>query len=153
MLKNQSRFEWLSDYLDLEQSIQVMEWRIAKSEREERRWTEGDLRHIHLVKKSKGSHVMDNVPKEREQVAEWKAEQAEIIRLIETFRDPMQEMLKLKYIDHMTLEQAAETMGYSYETLRSMHAEAHRALDFLDDFIEQQREFENRQDYIKPEDR
>lgn len=152
MIKTRKHYEWLNDYLELDEEIKLTEWRIRKAEREEARWTDGDLSHLHLAKKSKGSHVMDSVPAMRRRVAECKAQQAEALELIDTFKDYTQKMLKMKYIDGMTLEEIAEKLGYSAETIRQKHAEARRMLDFLDDYDNRRHKFRNRLDWIEPEE-
>lgn len=64
-----------------------------------------------------------------------------------------QQILKLKYIQGMTLEEIAEELGCSAELVRKKHAELHRRLDFLDDFDKVQLRIEQRKDAMTMEDR
>jgi uncharacterized protein YjcR len=53
----------------------------------------------------------------------------------------------MKYVQGMSLEDIADKLGYSYETIRAKHAELHRRLNWIDELEEQRRQLENRLDY------
>ena len=141
-----SRFEWLQDYMKLDDEIRYLEWKIRKAKAEEDRWENGDLSRVHLEAGSKGAHVLDHIDEYQKALMECKAEQYDLLKLIDTFTGYENQILKLKYVDGMTLEEIAERLGYSYETVRAKHAELHRRLDFIDTWEDERRRFEDRYD-------
>lgn len=143
---SKSRFEWLHDYLELNDEIRYLEWKIRKAKAEEDRWSSGDLAHLHLQQGSKGAHVMDNVPKYEADLRECKNEQQALLELIDKFSGYENQLLKLKYVDGLTLEKVAEKLGYSYSAIRKTHAELHRRLDFIDKWEKDKEAFSNRHD-------
>lgn len=54
----------------------------------------------------------------------------EIIELISKFQGLEQQILKMKYIDNLTLESIATETGYSYSYIKSKHAELMRIIRF-----------------------
>lgn len=145
--RNKSRFAWLQDYLELDDEIRYLEWKIRKAEAEEARWAGGDLAKLHLEKGSKGAHVTDQLDRLHPQLTECKAEQYDLLKLIDSFSGYENQILKMKYVQGMTLEAIADKLGYSYETVRAKHAELHRRLDWIDDWEQRKVELENRMDY------
>ncbi|WHQ77630.1 sigma-70 family RNA polymerase sigma factor (plasmid) [Latilactobacillus curvatus] len=141
------RFEWLKDYLDLDDEIRYLSWKIRKAKNEEARWTSGDLKNIKLEAGSKGAHVMDKVPEYENALRDCKAEQYDLLQLVNTFKGYENTILKLKYVDGMNMYDIADQVGYSYETVRTKHAELHRRLDFIDDWEDRKNELESRMDY------
>lgn len=144
MAERKKRFEWLKDYLDLDDEIRFLSWKIRKAQNEERRWTTGDLKNVRLERDSKGSHVMDNVPEYEAALTECKAEQYDLLQLINTFSGYENQLLRLKYVEGLSLEEVAERLGYSYETIRAKHSELHRRLDFIDDWEEQRDQLDSK---------
>lgn len=145
--KTVSRFDWLKDYLSIDEDIRYLKWKINKMKAEEERWSVGDLSHVHLEAKSTGSHTMDNYEKYQSQVKELIHEQNELLALIDTFKGYSNDILRLKYIEGKTLEEIAEILGYSESAIQRKHAELHRCLDWLDHWEETKYKFENRFDY------
>lgn len=141
-----SRFEWLQDYLNIDEDIRYLKWKIRKMEAEERRWESGDLSKIHLEKNSSGAHVMDHHEEYTTRLKTLEEEQTQLLNLIDSFKGYENDILKLRYIDGMCLEDIAEELGYSYETIRAKHAELHRRLDYLDEWERNRIRFENRYD-------
>lgn len=144
--EKKSRFEWLKDYLELNDEIRYLEWKIRKAKAEELRWLEGDLQNVHIVQASHGAHVMDHVDDYQSELTQCKAEQYDLLKLIDTFSGYENKILKLKYVDGLSLEEVAERLGYSYDTIRKKHAELHRRLDFIDHYESKWRVEDNRYD-------
>ena len=57
-------------------------------------------------------------------------ERKEIIQMVEKFQGLDQQILKMKYIDGLTLESIADETGYSYQYIRSRHADIMRMIRF-----------------------
>ncbi|OJG68636.1 hypothetical protein RV09_GL000035 [Enterococcus moraviensis] len=80
---------------------------------------------LHKQKQLKG------VIKELDQrVEKLEKERKEIIQLIDKFNGLNQRILKLKYVEGLTLESIAEETGYSYSYIKSKHAELMRIINF-----------------------
>ncbi|WP_422851633.1 sigma factor-like helix-turn-helix DNA-binding protein [Enterococcus ureasiticus] len=83
------------------------------------------LTALHKQKQLKG------VIKELDQrVEKLKEEREEIIQLIDKFNGLNQRILKLKYVEGLTLESIADELGYSYSYIKSKHAEIMRMIHF-----------------------
>jgi len=140
------RFEWLRDYLDYEDEIRYLQWKIRKAKREEWRWASGDLAKLRLEGESHGSHVMDEVPEYQSALDKCEQQRSELLELVGSFQGYENDILRLKYIEGMTLEEIAEELPYSYDSIKRKHAELHRRLDYLDEFEQRKRDFEDRLD-------
>lgn len=57
-------------------------------------------------------------------------ERDEIVQMVDKFKGLDQQILKLKYIDDLTLEAIADETGYTYQYIRSRHAEIMRIIRF-----------------------
>ncbi|EOI00693.1 hypothetical protein UAY_01796 [Enterococcus moraviensis ATCC BAA-383] len=65
-----------------------------------------------------------------QRVEKLEKERKEIIQLIDKFNGLNQRILKLKYVEGLTLESIAEETGYSYSYIKSKHAELMRIINF-----------------------
>ncbi|ASC09221.1 sigma-70 family RNA polymerase sigma factor [Pediococcus pentosaceus] len=146
-MRTGSRFDWLKDYLSIDEDIRYLKWKINKMKAEEERWSTGDLFHIHLEAKSTGSHTMDNYEEYQKQVEALQQEQKALLALVNTFKGYSNDLLRLKYIEGKTLEEIAEILGYSESAIQRKRAELHRCLDWLDHWEETKDQLENRLDY------
>lgn len=146
--EHKSRFEWLQDYLELDDEIRYLEWKVRKSGAEVDRWSVGDLSKLHASGSgSRAAHVGEELPELEAKLTECKAEQYDLLKLIDSFSGYENQILKMKYVQGMSLEEIADKLGYSYETIRAKHAELHRRLNWIDELEEQRRKLENRLDY------
>ena len=108
------------------------------------------------MRQERASHsatLDDEIDRCYKSLHECEAEQTELLAIVDAFTGIDQQILKLKYIQGMTLEEIAEALGCSAEQVRKKHAELHRRLDFLDDFDKVQLRLEQRKDGITMEDR
>lgn len=146
--KDKSRYEWLADYLDLEERSRYLRWQIRKAKSEEERWAGGDLRNIRLNSRSRGSHVLEQLPPLEDELKDCELERKELLELIDSFHGYEHEFLKLRYIDGVTLEDIAadDQFPYGIDWVRHKSAELHRTLDFLDTWEGRRRTFSRRYD-------
>jgi AraC-like DNA-binding protein len=104
------RFQWLKDYQELEEQILYIKWNLNKSKLELNRWIYGDLSEIKIEKNSRSSSLENNIEK------------------------MLEEIVKLKYVDNMTLEEIAEETGYSPSYIRKKHSDVRNTLKFVDEY-------------------
>lgn len=72
-----------------------------------------------------------------QRVEQLEKEREEIIELIDKFSGLNQKILKLKYVEGLTLESIADETGYSYSYIKSKHAEIIRIIEFQEKFEEE----------------
>lgn len=130
-MKNPS---WIKKYWDLQAEIDELEWDIRKTKVELKRWEkDGDLfnknnyetslSHQQRVGQALGD--LENVLEEKQQL------KTELLDLIDTFQGLDNRILKMKYIDGMTLESIAEELNYSSGYIYKKHAQIMRSLKLL----------------------
>lgn len=150
---SQTRFEWLKDYQDLHDEIEMLRFRLRKVNSEIKRWESGDLSNVRITQDSKAAHLGEDVAKIKRALHRCEAERDELLALVDSFRGDENTILRMKYIEGWTLEEIATELHRSPESIRKIHAELHRRLDFLDHFGEVQLRLEQRKDYVTDEDK
>lgn len=128
------RFQWLKDYQLLDEQILYLRWNLNKSKLELDRWVNGDLASVRLEKNSRSSSLEENIEKIEQEIDRLNNQKEEMILLIETFKGVDNQIVRLKYIDDMSLEDIADEIGYSISYVRKRHTEIRKTLSFLDDY-------------------
>ncbi|AUJ26565.1 DUF1492 domain-containing protein [Virgibacillus dokdonensis] len=126
-------YEWLKDYQQLTQDIDYLEYRLDREETELKRWVEGDLADVKLQRESIGANLEERVQKLRKEINFKKNQLNKLIDLVNTFKGLDNRILKMKYIDGMTLEKIADELNYSYSHVKKKHAELIRLIKFIDE--------------------
>lgn len=127
-------YEWLRDYQKLEEEISYLEFNLDQTERELKRWTSGDLSKVKLQHDSLGAKVEDQLQQIKKDITFKREQKNKLIELVGTFKGLDHKILKLKYVDGMTLEQIAEALNYSISHIRKKHAELVRTIKFVEDY-------------------
>lgn len=128
------RFQWLKDYKEIEKQIDYLTWNLTRSELELIRWIEGDLVNVQLEKNSRSSNLENDIEKLKIEIERLEQNKKEILRFIETFDGVENQIIKLKYIDGMTLEEIAEKIGYSASYVRKKHSDIRNLIKFMGDY-------------------
>ena len=127
-------FEWLKDYKKLEEEIAYLEYDLDKSKAELKRWISGDLQNVRLTAESEGAKVEGRIEAIEYELAYKMNEEYDLRLLINKFTGLDHQILKMKYVDGMTLEQIAFELHYSTGYIRRKHAEIRKIVKFLDGF-------------------
>jgi len=127
-------FEWLKDYKKLEEEITYLEYNLDKSKAELKRWISGDLQNVRLNAESEGAKVEGRIEVIEYELAYKMNEEYDLKLLINKFTGLDHQILKMKYVDGMTLEQIAFELHYSTGYIRRKHAEIRKIVKFLDGF-------------------
>ncbi|MCU4825454.1 hypothetical protein OCA00_28200 [Bacillus cereus] len=127
-------FEWLKDYKKLEEEIAYLEYNLDKSKAELKRWISGDLQNVRLTAESEGAKVEGRIEAIEYELAYKMNEEYDLRLLINKFIGLDHQILKMKYVDGMTLEQIAFELHYSTGYIRRKHAEIRKIVKFLDGF-------------------
>lgn len=129
---NHHLFNWLRDYQKLEEDIAYLEYNLDKTKAELRRWVSGDLREVRLTAESEGAKVEKRIEAIEYELAHKMNDMYKLEKLISKFRGLENQILKLKYVDGMTLEEIAEAVNYSSSHIKKKHAELVRLIKFVE---------------------
>jgi len=129
---NHHLFNWLRDYQKLEEEIAYLEYNLDKTKAELRRWVSGDLREVRLTAESEGAKVENRIEAMEYELAHKMNDMYRLKKLISKFRGLENQILKLKYVDGMTLEEIAEVVNYSSSHIKKKHAELVRLIKFVE---------------------
>lgn len=129
---NHHLFNWLRDYQKLEEDIAYLEYNLDKTKAELRRWVSGDLREVRLTAESEGAKVENRIEAIQYELAHKMNDMYKLEKLISKFRGLENQILKLKYVDGMTLEEIAEAVNYSSSHIKKKHAELVRLIKFVE---------------------
>lgn len=125
-------FEWLKDYQNLENEIAYLEYNLESTQAELKRWIYGDLQAVRLTEGSEGGKVEERIEAIEYNLALKKDQMSKLINLVNDFTGLDNKILKLKYVDGMTLEQIAEEVNYSTSHIKKKHAELVRIIQFAE---------------------
>ena len=128
---NNQLFNWLKDYKELMEQIEYLEFNLKSTELELKRWEGGDLSNVFLVKDSKGSQVEEKIFQIINELTIKKDQKEKMVRLISKFTGVENKILKMKYVDGMTLDVVAEELNYSSSYIYKKHSEIRRRVDFI----------------------
>ena len=128
------RFQWLKDYQELDEQIVYLKWNLNKSILERNRWVYGDLQNVRIEKNSRTSSLEENIEKIISEIEILEEQRTEMLALINSFKGVENDIVRMKYIEGMKLDDIAEEIGYSASHIRKKHAEIRGKLNFLDDY-------------------
>ena len=129
------RYQWLQEYQKLEEEIEILKWKIRKSEMELERWYDPrDLGKVKITNESTASHLEEYIKRDRAFLGEKEFAMEALMIMIDHFKGLENQILKKKYIEGKTLECIAEETNYSYSHIKAKHAELKRRLDFIDEY-------------------
>lgn len=129
---NHHLFDWLKDYQKLEERIAYLDYNLDKTKAELKRWVSGDLREVRLTAESEGAKVEERIEAIEYELAHKMNDMYKLKNLISKFRGLDNQILKMKYVDGMTLEQIAEEISYSSSHIKKKHAEIIRLIKFVE---------------------
>lgn len=125
-------YEWLKDYQKLEEEIAYLEFNLEQTERELKRWIEGDLSKVKLQHDSLGAKVEEQIERIKKELENKLEQKEKLIQLVDKFKGLDNKILKLKYVEGMTLENIAYKLNYSPNYIKRKHAEIMKIIKFVD---------------------
>lgn len=130
-------YEWVTTLMAIDQELYELQLALDLNETELHRWqnyssNDGDLAKHHafltaLQKQARLKEVIESLGTREE---ELRKQRQDIIDTIEKFQGLDQRILKMKYVEGMTLESVAEETGYTYQYIRSRHADIMKMIRF-----------------------
>ncbi|HDR3896735.1 hypothetical protein ACQVTU_14905 [Bacillus cereus] len=126
-------FNWLKEYQRLEEEMAYLEYNLDKTKAELKRWIYGDLQGIRLSVASEGAKVESRIEAITYELAHKMNAMYELKILLHTFKGLDNRILKMKYVDGITLEEIAENMNYSSSYIYKKHAEIIKRIKFAEE--------------------
>ena len=128
------RYQWLQEYQKLEEEIEILKWKIRKSEMELERWYDPrDLGKVKITNESTASHLEEYIKRDRAFLGEKELAMEALMIMIERFKGLDNQILKMKYMDGMTLREIAEELNYSYSYIMAKHASMVKTIKLVED--------------------
>lgn len=124
----------MKDYQKLEEDIAYLDYNLDKIKAELKRWISGDLQDVRLTAESEGAKVENRIEAIEYELAHKMNAMYDLKHLISRFTGLENRILKMKYVDGMTLEQIALDLHYSSGYIRRKHAEIRKIVKFIDEF-------------------
>ncbi|WP_410976432.1 hypothetical protein [Bacillus pacificus] len=124
---------WIEDYQKLEKRIDYLDYNLEQTKAELKRWIYGDLQNVRLTAESEGAKVEYRIEAIEYELAHKLNDMYKLKKLVSTFKGLENRILKLKYIDGMTLERVAEELNYSTGYINKKHAEIMREIKLQKD--------------------
>lgn len=126
-------YEWLKDYHRLEEEVTYLEFNLEQSERELKRWVEGDLSGIKLQADSDGAKLEERIERIKDDLEESKKQINKLTLLVSKFKGLDNHILRLKYIEGYTLERIATHLNYDYQYIKNKHSVIMKIVKFADE--------------------
>ncbi|WIL37552.1 hypothetical protein QN089_09305 [Kurthia sp. YJT4] len=126
------KLQWLKDYKELERDIASLELNLERSERELRRWVQGDLAKYKLTEESIASNLEEKIEVIRYELACKMNDQRKILDMISKFDTLENKIIIGKYIEGKTLEEIAEEHRYSTQYIYNKHAQLKKTIRFVE---------------------
>ncbi|MEB7771437.1 hypothetical protein [Kurthia gibsonii] len=126
------KLQWLKDYKELEKDIASLELNLERSERELRRWVQGDLAKYKLTEESIASNLEEKIEVIRYELACKMNDQQKILDMISKFDTLENKIIVGKYIEGKTLEEIAEQHQYSTQYIYNKHAQLKKTIRFVE---------------------
>ncbi|WP_371069201.1 hypothetical protein [Sediminibacillus sp. JSM 1682029] len=125
-------YEWLKDYMRMEEQIEYLDLELNRYKRELDRWMYGDLNEVKLKENSKAAKLEEIIAVKEHELAHKMNDLYDAKRLISRFKGLENKILFKKYVNDMTLESIAEELNYSASYIYKKHAELMRLIKFAD---------------------
>ena len=127
-------YQWLKDYKEQEQQISYLKWSLTKSELELERWIYGDLATLNIEKNSRSSILEKNIKRMKQEIERLEKNKQAVKQFVDNLEGIENEIVKLKYIDGMTLEEIAQTTKYSFSYIRQKHSNIRKLTSLVNEY-------------------
>jgi DNA-directed RNA polymerase specialized sigma subunit len=125
-------YEWLRDYIKLQQDIEYLEFKIEQNQIELKRWVEGDLRDVKLDEKSIAAGLEERIEAQFKLLNEKKKQRDDLINFVNKFEGLDNQILRMKWMEGKSLEQIADELNYSHGYIKQKHAEIMKIIRFAE---------------------
>lgn len=133
---NRIEFQWLKDYLELEEHITFLKWNVNKTKLELIRWVEGDLSGVRLTRESRGARVEEVLAALEDELSFTIEQKDSLLTLVEDGQEFNDCILFKKYVEGKGLEVIAEELDCSSGRIRARHSEVTKKHSFIKEYQE-----------------
>ncbi|MGO5334376.1 hypothetical protein ACTQZM_07730 [Enterococcus cecorum] len=130
------KFEWLQDYMEMQNHIAYLKKNLVRTERELWRWTYGDLSKIKLEKGSRATRLEEIIESLKQEIEITENRILDIEQFIYSLDGLESQIVRMKYIENKSLKEIAEITGYEYGYIRVKHASIKRTMNFANSYKE-----------------
>ncbi|CAI3385976.1 sigma-70 family RNA polymerase sigma factor [Enterococcus cecorum] len=130
------KFEWLQDYMEMQNHITYLNKNLVRTERELWRWTYGDLSKIKLEKGSRATRLEEIIESLKQEIEITENRILDIEQFIYSLDGLESQIVRMKYIENKSLKEIAEITGYEYGYIRVKHASIKRTINFANSYKE-----------------
>lgn len=130
------KFEWLQDYMEMQNHIAYLKKNLVRTERELWRWTYGDLSKIKLEKGSRATRLEEIIESLKQEIEITENRILDIEQFIYSLDGLESQIVRMKYIENKSLKEIAEITGYEYGYIRVKHASIKRTIKFANSYKE-----------------
>ncbi|CAI3318091.1 sigma-70 family RNA polymerase sigma factor [Enterococcus cecorum] len=130
------KFEWLQDYMEMQNHIAYLKKNLVRTERELWRWTYGDLSKIKLEKGSRATRLEEIIESLKQEIEITENRILDIEQFIYSLDGLESQIVRMKYIENKSLKEIAEITGYEYGYIRVKHASIKRTINFANSYKE-----------------
>lgn len=92
-----------------------------------------DLGNLKLSKESKSAKLEENIKRDEALLNEKELSMEALLIMINRFKGLDNQIIKMKYIDELTLDCIAYELGYAPGYIRNRHAAIVRTIKFIED--------------------
>ncbi|HHL0974776.1 TPA: hypothetical protein ACQUHP_006600, partial [Bacillus cereus] len=115
--------DWLKNYQKLEEEITYLEYNLAQTKAELKRWVYGDLQDVRLTAASEGAKVEERIEAIEYELAHKMNVLHDLKKLIRTFKGLEHQIMYGKYVEGKRLDEIAKALHYSTQYIYNKHAE------------------------------
>lgn len=116
-------YEWLNSYQEIQNKISYLEFEIERYQSELKRWCDSrDLGRYALVKESRAAKL-EEIIRGYETELEYELKMIQDLEtLIYSFKGLNHHILRMKYVEGLTLKEIADELGYSASYIKNRHS-------------------------------
>ena len=116
-------YEWLNSFQEIENRISYLEFEVERYKEELKRWcnTE-DLGRYTLVKESRASKIEDIIESYEWDLAHEMNTLHDLKAVIYGFKGLNHHILRMKYVEGLTLKEIASELGYGIDHIKKRHS-------------------------------
>ncbi|MFL2076393.1 sigma-70 family RNA polymerase sigma factor [Marinilactibacillus psychrotolerans] len=132
------KFQWLKTLFNIDEELTDIQVQKKIHYVELKRWenhddgTDGDLakNQTYIVSIHRQENIKKVIDTLNEREKKLQKQRDEVIELIEKFEGLDNQILKLKYVKGLTLENVANELGYDYQYIKNKHAQLMKMIRF-----------------------
>lgn len=116
-------YEWLNSYQEIENKIGYLGFEVERYKEELKRWCNSeDLGRYALVKESRASKIEEIIQQYEWDLAHEMNTLFDLKKVIYGFKGLNHHILRMKYVEGLTLKEIAKELDYSIDHIKKRHS-------------------------------